>query len=216
MQDMLGKVPNKANTLWKVIMRVSVVLLVFALLISLWAYSKLVRGGWAWSVPQELVDSLDFDKLTGSFEDMIADGFVDRSIESELPFDERSSFFVGYADRSQFATPFVQVLWSRNGANLQSEAICLAKTELQINLEDFDFADGNHFYQEVYIKKGSCIMEISWYTPTCSAAGSWSQITSATSATGIARIDCGTHDLNTDSRPRFICGKLASICRTFW
>lgn len=72
---------------------------------------------------------------------------------------------MGYADRSQFATPFVQVLWSRNGANLQSEAICLAKTELQINLEDFDFADGNHFYQEVYIKKGSCIMEISWYTP---------------------------------------------------
>ena len=87
MQDMLGKVPNKANTPKKLIMRVSIVLLVFALLISLWAYSKLVRGGWAWSVPQELVDRLDFDKLTGSFEDMIADGFVDVSGESDLPVD---------------------------------------------------------------------------------------------------------------------------------
>lgn len=165
MQDMLGKVPNKANTPKKVIMRVSIVLLVFALLISLWAYSKLVRGGWAWSVPQELVDRLDFDKLTGSFEDMIADGFVDVSGESDLPVDERNSFFVGCVDRSQFATPFVQVLWPRSDADSQSEVICRAKTELQINLEGFDFADGNHFYQEVYIKKGSCIMEITWYTP---------------------------------------------------
>ena len=60
---MIGKVPNKANAPKKVLIRVIIVLLVWAVLLAFNLFNKLSDEGLRWTIPREVQDKVDFDKL---------------------------------------------------------------------------------------------------------------------------------------------------------
>ena len=166
MQDMLGKVPNKANTPKKVLIRVSVVLgvmlLVSALVLAKWAYNDL-RNGLDWEIPQEIIDKIDFSKLTDNIDEMLADGFTDTSSDDESR-QTRNSYSMMYLDEGTYIAPMINVLWESETDGSLSKTSWLARTS--INYLDSFCRKEDKFIQIAYIGKGNGKIWVSWCTPT--------------------------------------------------
>lgn len=75
---MIGKVPNKANNPKKVLIRIGIVLLVCAVILAVNQFIKLADKGLHWEISQEVLDKVDFDKLTDNIDKLMADGYRKR------------------------------------------------------------------------------------------------------------------------------------------
>lgn len=116
-------------------------------------FYTLSNSGWEWSLPQALVDKVDFYKIRENIDQLIADGYTNiSSRDSEQ--DEPSYYILGRADNEN-ATPMIYV-YVENGNNGS-----VAKNTIQYDAHtmfvwNLDSAVGNkdryRFKQEITIR----------------------------------------------------------------
>lgn len=101
---MIGKVPNKANAPKKVLIRVIIVLLAWAVMLALNLFGRLAGEGLKWRIPQDVQDKVDFDRLEDNIDKLRADGYWDGRAEGELYFTED-------LDDEWSTEPFITLKW---------------------------------------------------------------------------------------------------------
>lgn len=112
---------------------------------ALITFYTLSHRGWAWTLPQSLLDRFDIEQLTENVDQMVADGYVDLS-GSDI-------YHLGRAD-NESATPMIHIIWKkeRDSASALNKPVYKAYTRF---ITDMRYAVGNtegyRFDQDVRI-----------------------------------------------------------------
>ena len=151
---MIGKVPNKANAPKKVLIRVIIVLLVWAALLAFNLFNKLSDEGLRWTIPREVQDKVDFDKLEDNIDKLRADGYWDGWGERELCFTENPG--------EEWSTePFITVQWYTDA---EGERVSIAYAHSQFHSWPWP-SSGYRFAHSLVISSGDASLTMRLQSP---------------------------------------------------
>lgn len=154
---MIGKVPSKANTHKKVLLRVIIVLLAWAMMLAL---GRLADQGLRWAIPQEVQDKVDFDKLEDNIDKLQADGYIKRG------WGEGERRFLESPNKDWSTAPGINIEWYTDE---QGEQTPLAYAYSQFHLwpwaSSYNNDNGYHFSHAMYIRSEDAVMAINFCSP---------------------------------------------------
>ena len=157
---MIGKVPNKANTPKKVLIRVIIVLLACAVLLAFGRFKRLADEGLIWAIPQEVQDKVDFDKLEDNIDKLQADGYRKRG------WGEGERCFVEGPNKDWSAAPGINIEWYTDEQGEHTPLVqAYSQFHLRPWLSSYNNKSGYHFSHAMYIRSEDAVMAINFCSP---------------------------------------------------